>query len=503
MRLRPTAQITIGLVVLTSAVLLIIDMLFGVFAAPDDEMMRLRKGAAETMAIEVAVLLEEGDRRALVRTLDRVRQSDPTIRSLAVRRSDGSLVASSGDHAAAWRRTSGEESTPVQLFVPLSSDSGRWGSFELTYLPDGRGVVERALGQPRWVALLAAAVLGAVVYFQYMRRALVHLDPKAVIPERVKLAFDIMTEGVVVLDRRGRVLLANHAFCALSPDGGADIVGRPLSGVAWLTAGLPGERAMHPWEQAMQAGSPEMGCTLEVAGAANGNAKLVVNCAPIADPRGAVRGCVVTIADLTALHLANERLSSALAELGRSRDEIARKNVELEHLATHDVLTGCLTRGAFLVRMAQQRLAAQHRRRPMVCLALDIDRFKIVNDNFGHTIGDRVIEVVGNALITSLRPADIAGRYGGDEFFIGMPDCNLDEGLAAAEQIRRTVEDRCRTALAHVEGLAITVSVGVAALRDGDEDLGDLIDRADAALYRAKADGRNRVAAESAPAVRV
>jgi diguanylate cyclase (GGDEF)-like protein/PAS domain S-box-containing protein len=389
----------------------------------------------------------------------------------------------------------------VQLFVPLSSDSGRWGSFELTYVPDGRSALQRALGQPLWVALLATAVLGAGIYFQYMRRALVHLDPRAVIPERVKLAFDIMTEGVVVLDRRGRVLLANRAFCALSPDRAADVVGRPLSSVAWLAAGLPADAAMHPWERAMQAGSPEMGCTLEVATADSGDAKVVVNCAPITDLRGAVRGCVATFADLTALHLANERLSAALAELSTSRDEIARKNVELERMANHDVLTGCLTRGAFLVRMAQARVAAQRNSSAMACLALDIDRFKVVNDNFGHTIGDRVIEVVGKALLASLRPADIAGRYGGDEFFVGMLDCDLDEGIAVAEKIRRTVEDRCRADFAHVAGLAITVSVGVAALCDGDEELGDLIDRADGALYRAKADGRNRIAAAPRPAV--
>ena len=173
-----------------------------------------------------------------------------------------------------------------------------------------------------------------------------------------------------------------------------------------------------------------MDFAIEVAPRPETAKKLVVNCAPISDPRGAVRGCVATFDDLTALHFANERLSDALAELRASRDEIAKKNVELEHMATHDVLTGCLGRGAFFQRMAQAWEDARRTGRPLSCLALDIDKFKSVNDGFGHAVGDRVIQEVGSTLVSSLRAADIVGRYGGDEFFVGMPGCDLEQGRA-------------------------------------------------------------------------
>lgn len=494
MRIRPTLQITIGLVVLTSAILLIIDLLFGVFADPEGEVMRVRKASAETMATQVAVLIESGQLKALSRMLDRIRKQNPAIRSLAVRRTEGRLLAQSGDHAAAWQATNGDTSTLAQLLVPLSTDSGRWGSFEVAYFPDGRSWLDRALGHRLGVALFVTALLGAFVYFQYMRRALVHLDPKAVIPERVKLAFDIMTEGVAVLDRRGRVLLANRALCALPGGEPPDLLGKRLSALPWLEAALPLDRAARPWEQAIHSGSPVMGHAIDVAFLANGGKKLVINCAPIADPRGVVRGCVVTFADFTALHRANEQLSQALADLSASRDEIARKNVELEHVATHDALTKCLTRGAFFERLSQARLDALRNSSPLCCLALDIDRFKAVNDSFGHTVGDRVIQEVGKTLVASLRAADIAGRYGGDEFFVGMLRCDLDQGLAVAEKIRDAIEQQCNTAFRDITGLRVTVSIGIAALRDGDDDLADLIDRADGALYDAKANGRNRVA---------
>ena len=195
--------------------------------------------------------------------------------------------------------------------------------------------------------------------------------------------------------------------------------------------------------------------------------KLVVNCAPISAPRGGVRGCVATFDDLTALHFANERLSDALGELRASRDEIAQKNVELEHMATHDVLTGCLSRGAFFQRMAQAWEDARRTGRPLSCLALDIDKFKSVNDGFGHAAGDRVIQHVGGALVGSLRAADVVGRYGGDEFLVGMPGCDLEQALAVADKLRRAVEERCQASLEDLRGLHVTVSIGVAAFNDG------------------------------------
>jgi diguanylate cyclase (GGDEF)-like protein/PAS domain S-box-containing protein len=498
MRMRPILQITLGLVVLTSAMLLIVDLLFGVFPDPDAQVVRLREAFAEGAATQVTVLLERSDYKTLALALERMRQRDPSIRSLAVRRADQSLLVQAGDHKKAWSEREGDRSTPTAVFVPLANGSQPWGSFEVVYAADQLGVLRRVLDHPLWVTLLCVALLGTLVYWQYIRRALIHLDPKAVIPERVTLAFDIMTEGVVVLDRRGRVLLANRAFRALSGDGSSDLVGKQLSQLPWLAGGLASDAAEYPWTQAMHAAKPIVDYAIQVATAVGGKRKLLVHCAPITDPRGSVRGCVTTFDDLTALHLANERLSGALADLHASRDEIAEKNVALERLASHDSLTGCLTRRAFFERMAQARQDARRSRKPLSCMALDIDKFKAVNDRFGHVVGDRVIEEVGRVLVSSLRAVDLVGRYGGDEFFIGMPGCDLDQGLALADKLRRAIEERCVAVFSDVSGLRITVSIGVATSNDGDSALADLIEQADKALYDAKAKGRNRVAAGTA-----
>jgi diguanylate cyclase (GGDEF)-like protein len=496
-RLRPTTQLAAALVLLTSLILLGVDLVLDVFPAPEQRVAQQRKAFAETLATQATVALQRGDHKGLSLTFDRLRALDSTIRSLAVRRADGGLLVQSGDHKAAWQQGLGERSTLVQLFVPLSSGATRWGSVEVAYFPDERSALQRALLHPLWVTLLAVALLGGLVYWIYLRRALVHLDPTAVIPERVKLAFDVMTEAVAVLDRSGRVLLANRAFRALPDDADVDPVGRPLSELPWLAGGLPADSAEHPWHQAMRGAAPVSGLPMRVEATRK---HLVVNCAPIADARGKVRGCIATFDDLTALHIANERLSAALAELRVSRDEIQQKNVELEHVAAHDTLTGCLTRGAFFDRIARAREQAQRDGSALSCLALDIDRFKSVNDRFGHGVGDRVIQAVGAALLASLRTSDIVGRYGGDEFFAGMPGCSASEAHAIAEKVRRAVETRCNATLSDVAGLKVTVSIGVAVLGANHATLASLIEDADRALYAAKSAGRNRVAGAAAPA---
>ena len=496
--MRPTVQIALALVLLTSLLLLAVDFLFGVFPDPDVQEMRVRTAYAESLAAQSAALLQRGDTKALALTLDRARAEDKRIRSAAIRTEKGAILIQSGDHDEIWDESKGEVSTLTQLFVPLSMGEDRWGSVEIAYRAHRRSLLLRALTHPRMVTILCVALVGMLVYWLYLRRALVHLDPSAVIPDRVRLAFDIMTEGVVVLDRRGRVLLANRAFRAMSGAETADLIGKRLSELAWLSAGLPAGKAKHPWMQAMETAAPLVDYAVEGSPAQGRRRKLVLNCAPIADQGGTVRGCIATFNDLTALHLANERLSEALGELHASRDEIQQKSIELEHMARHDPLTGCLNRRAFFERMALAWEDARINGMHLSCIALDVDQFKSVNDRFGHPAGDRVIKQVGDTLMRTLRTTDIVGRYGGDEFLAAMPGCDLDTACALAEKLRVAIEERCAVTSGEAAGLRITVSIGVASLHEGHKSVSELVEEADQALYAAKGEGRNRVARTTA-----
>lgn len=160
-----------------------------------------------------------------------------------------------------------------------------------------------------------------------------------------------------------------------------------------------------------------------------------------------------------------------------------------EMRALTDGLTGLPNRRA--ITTAGQRLVARSLRAgsPLAVLMCDIDHFKLVNDRYGHGRGDDVLKAVGAALGDVLRPADFAGRYGGEEFVVVLPDTPLEPARAIAERIRGAVAAIQLPGLEH----RVTLSVGIAVLPDHGQDAAALQSAADRALYAAKNAGRDRV----------
>lgn len=172
---------------------------------------------------------------------------------------------------------------------------------------------------------------------------------------------------------------------------------------------------------------------------------------------------------------------------------------EVQQMATTDSLTGLYNRRQFF-RLGEDELERARRYRHPICVMMvDIDHFKAINDNYGHTIGDQVLCAIAKRMLGGLRRSDVAGRYGGEEFAMVLPE--TDATAAAA-----VVGERLRSAVAcqpidTAEGaLPVSISVGVAAVRTGAETLLDALSRADAALYAAKRAGRNLVMSAPEPA---
>jgi diguanylate cyclase (GGDEF)-like protein len=181
-------------------------------------------------------------------------------------------------------------------------------------------------------------------------------------------------------------------------------------------------------------------------------------------------------------------------ELARRRAEDAeRRGLELERLARTDVLTGLANR-----RQAQEFLTRESRRADrhgysLSVALLDIDHFKSVNDRFGHPVGDRVLAQAGRQLRRSLRDEDLVARWGGEEFLVVLPHVPLASALICTERLRHCVARPAERGEPLEQGV-VTLSAGVAELQRG-EAWHELIDRADRALYRAKAEGRDRAVA--------
>ena len=190
-------------------------------------------------------------------------------------------------------------------------------------------------------------------------------------------------------------------------------------------------------------------------------------------------------------------------EIEAQKAALEEKNRKLERLATLDPLTAIANRAHFL-DVAAREVARMRRSDGRAALVLmDLDRFKTINDEHGHPVGDAILRAVAAILVGELRPVDVVARLGGEEFALLLPDATPEDGAAVAERIRRVIEAlRVSTA---GQPLELTASFGVAALgTEGPDPVHAAYAAADRALYRAKALGRNRVciaeAGTSAPA---
>jgi len=191
------------------------------------------------------------------------------------------------------------------------------------------------------------------------------------------------------------------------------------------------------------------------------------------------------------LRVGEQTLNSANQSLHEKLAEIQILQAQLKEQAIRDPLTGLFNR-RYLDTLAPSELARCARdHQPLCLMMMDIDHFKHVNDTFGHQGGDEVLKALAKLLSDSVRVSDVACRYGGEEFLLLLPNMPTDVALLRAEQWRAAFE----TLTVHADGKEIkaTLSIGISCYPDDGSAVGDLTRCADVALYRAKAEGRNRV----------
>lgn len=487
----PAFKISIGLISLIMTWAILLELFIGFWPDQTELHKDLRTQISKNLAIQSTQHLQNGNILLLNEVLQEASQLNTSINSIAIRKVNGQIIFQTNNHQRYWKPISESESTLDFIRVGVNTNDQQWGSLEIAFKPISPKTFIGWISQPHILSLLLLVIGGLVFYSFYLRKTFVHLDPSSVIPDRVSVAFDSFSEGVMMVDKNGRIVLANKTLTEWAEDD--HLFGKLGKDIAWLKQSLREDASNYPWIKSMETQTAINGVQIEFQKKDGEVNKAILNCSPILDATNKIRGCIITFDNVTELDKVNRELTSTMDKLYKSQNEIESQNLELKKLASRDPLTNCLNRRAFFEAADKIFKKSIEENLSLSCIMADIDHFKRFNDKFGHALGDKVIIAFSRTLGRSLRIDDLLTRYGGEEFCILLPDTSIETVLEIAERIRLEVELHTGQTIRSTEEITVTSSFGIATLSSTTPDLSVLIDHADQALYKAKNNGRNCV----------
>ncbi|HEX4053146.1 MAG TPA: ATP-binding protein [Tepidisphaeraceae bacterium] len=306
---------------------------------PNDQTatMRGRATLAEAIAVNASAFVSRNDMSGLDAVLRTEARRNPDILSLGVRKADGFLITDIGDHDAHWSHSKPGADTATRVFVPIWSQDKMWGSVEFRFRPLKRAGWFGFVYSPYTKMILFVSLASMAAFLVYLKRTLQHLDPSKVVPPHVRAALDTLAEGLLILDQEGRIALANRAFAAVlgcEPD---KLMGARAAQLPW-EQDLPDEKrgaavAEFPWLLAVRGNEPQRNHTLHLKDSTGIRRTFIVNCSPVAGPRGKARGALASFEDVTPLvekEIELRKSKEAADEANRAKsDFLARMSHEI------------------------------------------------------------------------------------------------------------------------------------------------------------------------------
>ncbi len=491
-KMPPSIRISLGLASIAVSILLMGNL---VGLVPEKRVLdlKLRKNLSEAIAMQCALIAQTSHLEVLHTAVDQLTAKYPDVLSVAVRSVDGYYIAQSVDHDKNWVAPEGDGSTDIHWQMPIFRSDRHWATLEISFLPSGHYTLfGKSLG-PFSLLLVFFSLICFLAFFFYIHRALRAIDPTSVMPSRVRNAFDTLTEGLILVDDQERIVLANDAIANSLECKKETLMGVKASRLHWYGSRSHSKSVSFPWQEAIEAKQSVYGFPMVISTDGKRERIFMVNSSPILDGRGKVSGALTTFDDVTELENKNIQLAETIEQLKISKTMVENQNVELERLATRDPMTGCLNRRAFFEKAEALFKKADAAGTKLACVMTDIDKFKLINDRYGHSVGDKVIIYYADMLKKTLRGDDLLCRYGGEEFCILLPTCDAEAGAMIADKTRQRVRDESSTAVEGEPDIYIAGSFGVSTLSDNPKTLAEMIEFADQALYASKENGRNRV----------
>lgn len=486
----PAMRISFALVLLTACILLSAEML-GFTPQENEFLIESRTRISESLAMQMSVLVPDQDIKKIQKLIRFIVKRNPDILSAGLRLSSGKLIFKSANHEEYWGDYKDDQSTTSHVFVPILQRGELWGNVELRFKELKGETFTGFFSQAIFKLIAFISVIGFAVFLVFMLRTLRQLDPSAVIPERVNAAFDTLAEGVMIVDENEQILLANKAFCDKIGISATSLMGIKASELKWKSISAKKSGKELPWVKVIETGKSAIGAQLMYKISKNESIKFAMNASPILGDGDKLQGVLITLDDISELEQRNTDLKGIVDQLQKTQFQVKQQNKELSYLATRDPLTGCLNRRAFSEQFETLFQQAKEAGTELSCIMVDIDHFKAVNDNFGHSVGDEVIVMLADILKSNTRAEDLVARYGGEEFCLVLPGMSEEVAIKTAERIRLKIKND--SAKHYENGPRVTASLGIANLHDKPESPEELNNFADEALYIAKESGRNKV----------
>ena len=337
-----------------------------------------------------------------------------------------------------------------------------------------------------WALFAALGLAAAVAWFLAPVRVAARLS------QSVTDVIQTLHQGILIVDRRGCVLTLNAAAARMLGRHATDLYGRELSSLDWVCL-RGGAQKLDPWHQAFDSLIPPSEQWMRYRDAEASVRTFAVNAMLCVSQGGeddtSEPSVVVTMHDVTEIERQAFDRDKMLTLLRQDRSDMQKKNKELHRMASTDPLTQCLNRRSFFTRYEKVFDICRSTGQPLAVLMIDNDRFKLLNDRYGHALGDEVLRRGSDILRQSFDSPALVCRYGGEEFCVLLPGDELTEAVRKAEAARIRISEM--TFPEHPE-LTISVSIGIANNDASVNSAIEIVGNADRALYESKAAGRNR-----------